>query len=139
MNPPVSSVHPLSLKTNPSNPHVSLELPAAPPPVAPEQRVVDTISGYYTMLPEDRDSAWPLMTADYQQNHAGGRGGYDAFWSEIADVTIADVTATGPDTGQATLTYYFRDGRVAEEVTAYRFVDEGGVLKIAATEVLSSR
>lgn len=109
------------------------------PPVTPEQRVVDTISGYYTMLPEDRDSAWPLMTADYQENHAGGRGGYDAFWSEIADVTIADVTATGPDTGQATLTYYFRDGRVAEEVTAYRFVDEGGVLKIAATEVLSSR
>jgi hypothetical protein len=110
-----------------------------PAPVSPEQRVVDTISGYYAMMPENRDSAWPLMTADYQENHAGGRGGYDAFWSQISDVSIADVRATGPDTGQATLTYYFRDGRVAEEVTAYRFTDEGGVLKIAATEVLSSQ
>jgi hypothetical protein len=112
---------------------------AEPTPVSPEQRVVDTISGYYAMMPENRDGAWPLMTADYQENHAGGRGGFDAFWSEISDVAIADVRATGPDTGQATLTYYFRDGRVAEEVTAYRFADEGGVLKIAATEVLSSQ
>ena len=110
-----------------------------PAPVSPEQRVVDTISGYYAMMPENRDSAWPLMTADYQENHAGGRGGYDAFWSGISDVSITDVRATGPDSGQATLTYYFRDGRVAEEVTAYRFADEGGVLKIAATEVLSSQ
>ena len=28
-----------------------------------------------------------------QENHAGGRGGYEAFWSAIADVEIADVTA----------------------------------------------
>ena len=110
-----------------------------PAPVSPEQRVVDTISGYYGMMPENRESAWPLMTADYQENHAGGRGGYEAFWSQISDVSIADVRATGPDAGQATLTYYFRDGRVAEEVTAYRFTDEGGVLKIAATEVLSGQ
>lgn len=110
-----------------------------PAPVSPEQRVVDTISGYYAMMPENRDGAWPLMTADYQENHAGGRGGYEEFWSAISDVAIADVSATGPDSGQATLTYYFRDGRVVEEVTAYRFADEGGVLKIAATEVLSSR
>ncbi|MFC8681483.1 hypothetical protein ACFT30_08170 [Microbacterium ureisolvens] len=41
--------------------------------------------------------------------------------------------------GQATLTYRFQDDRVVEGVTAYRFIDEGGVLKIAATEVLSSR
>ena len=90
------------------------------------------------MLPGDLDSAWPLMTADYQQNHAGGRGGYEAFWSAVAEVAIADVAATAPDRAQATLTYHFRDGRVVQEVTSYRFVDEGGVLKIAETEVLSS-
>ncbi|MDQ7877518.1 protein kinase [Microbacterium sp. QXD-8] len=110
-----------------------------PVPVSSEQRVVDTISGYYAMMPDNRDGAWPLMTADYQENHAGGRGGYEEFWAAISDVSIADVTATGPDSGQATLTYYFRDGRVVEEVTAYRLTDEAGVLKIAATEVLSSR
>jgi hypothetical protein len=116
--------------------------PAAQPtptPVTPEERVVGAISGYYGMMPGDRDGAWQLMTTDYQENHAGGRGGYEAFWSTISEVSVADVAATGPDSGQATLTYHFTDGRVVEEVTAYRFQDEGGVLKIAATEVLSSR
>ena len=78
------------------------------------------------------------MTADYQENHAGGRSGYEAFWSQVDQVAIADVTATAPDRAQAALTYYFRDGRVVQEVTSYRLVDEGGLLKIAETEVLSS-
>ncbi|WP_411720239.1 serine/threonine-protein kinase [Mycetocola sp.] len=110
----------------------------APQPPTPEQQVMGTVSGYYAMLPGDLDSAWPLMTADYQENHAGGRRAYEAFWGDIADVEIADVSATGQDRARATLTYYFRDGRVVREVTAYRLVDEGGVLKIAATDVLSS-
>ena len=90
------------------------------------------------MLPGDIAGAWPMMTADYQENHAGGRGAYEAFWGAIAAVDIADVTASAPDQAQATLTYYFRDGSVIQEVTAYQLVDEGGVLKIAATDVLSS-
>ena len=116
--------------------HTTRERAASRP--TPEQKVVETISGYYTMLPGDLDAAWPLMTADYQENHAGGRGGYEAFWSNVASLEIADVTASGPDSGQATLTYHFTDGRVVQEVTSYRLVDEGGVLKIAETDVLSS-
>ncbi|WP_341998924.1 protein kinase [Microbacterium sp. LWH7-1.2] len=115
------------------------EVPEPPAVVTPEQRVVEAISAYYAMMPENRDGAWPLMTADYQANHAGGREGYEAFWSEIVDVSITDVTASGPDRGEATLTYSFRDGRVAQEVTVYRLREEDGILKIAATEVLSSR
>ncbi|MFE5409500.1 protein kinase [Microbacterium sp. NPDC056569] len=107
--------------------------------VTPEQRVVAAISDYYAMMPGRREEAWPLMTADYQENHAGGRSGYESFWSTISDVAVTDAAATGPDSGQATLTYRFVGGRVVQEVTAYRFQDEGGVLKIAATEVLSSR
>lgn len=111
--------------------------PTAAPPSA-EQRIVDTLVGYYGLLPGDRDSAWPRMTADYRINHVGGRAAYDAFWGNVVSVSIADVDPTAPDRAQATLTYTFADGRVAREITAYRFVDEGGVLKIAATEVLSS-
>ncbi|TDN92061.1 serine/threonine-protein kinase [Microbacterium sp. BK668] len=118
-------------------PPVEDETPA-PQPALPEQRVVETIVAYYALMPGQRDSAWPLMTADYQQNHAGGRGGYEAFWSEVEAVSAAEVSATGADRGQATLTYTFRDGRTVQEVTSYRFVDEGGVLKIAETDVLSS-
>ena len=41
-------------------------------------------------------------------------------------------------TSCTTLTYHFRDGRVVQEVTSFQLVDEGGTLKIAATDVLSS-
>jgi eukaryotic-like serine/threonine-protein kinase len=112
--------------------------PAEPAPPSPEQRVAETLTGYYAMLPADLDGAWPLMTADYQENHAGGRGGYEAFWGAIEDVEIADVSAPAPDQAQATLTYHYRDGSVIQEVTVFQLVDEGGLLKIAATDVLSS-
>ncbi|WP_203579694.1 serine/threonine-protein kinase [Microbacterium hibisci] len=137
--PTSGTPQPVAPPATPSAPPTEVPREEEPAPVAPEQRVTDTISGYYAMMPGDRDAAWPLMTADYQENHAGGRGGYDAFWSQVAEVSASQVSATGPDQGQATLTYRFHDGRVVEEVTRYRFVDEGGVLKIAATEVLSSR
>ena len=114
------------------------ETPAPAPAPSPEQRVVDTLTGYYALMPGDLDTAWAMMTADYQENHVGGRGAYDAFWNEVAAVTISDVSASAPDQGLATLTYSFTDGSVVQEVTAYRMVDESGVLKIAATEVLSS-
>lgn len=118
------------------------EEPAPPPaeteaPPSAEQRAADMLVDYYAMVPGDLDGAWNMMTEDYQVNHVGGRDAYEAFWGEITDVAIADVTATGSD-AQATLTYTFADGRVVREVTAYRLVDEGGVLKIAASEVLSS-
>jgi hypothetical protein len=118
------------------------EEPAPPPEeteAAPsaEQRAADMLVGYYALMPGDLDSAWNMMTEDYQVNHVGGRDAYEAFWGEITEVAIADVTATGSD-AQATLTYTFDDGRVVREVTAYRLVDEGGQLKIAASEVLSS-
>lgn len=111
-----------------------------PAPQAPtaEERVVQTIADYYATVGSDRDSAWNYMTADYQENHAGGRANYESFWNNISGVQASDVTATGPDTGQATLTYTFTDGSVVQEVTSFRFVDEGGTLKIAASEVLSS-
>jgi hypothetical protein len=108
------------------------------PPVTAEQRVVDTITGYYSLVPGDLDTAWQLMTADYQVNHVGGREAFGAFWGDVAAVEVTDVVASAPDAAQATLTYSFTDGSVVQEVTAYRLVDEGGVLKIAATDVLSS-
>ncbi|MGZ8804579.1 MAG: protein kinase domain-containing protein [Microbacterium sp.] len=110
----------------------------APEAPTPEERVIQTVAGYYSMLPGDLDSAWPLMTADYQENHAGGRGAYESFWSVIDGVEVSEVSASAADQAQATLTYFFSDGRVIREVTSYRLVDEGGVLKIAASDVLSS-
>ncbi|MET4639547.1 serine/threonine-protein kinase [Mycetocola sp. 2940] len=136
--PPETATAPPASPLPEPPPPATAEPEPEPEPETPEERVVDTVAGYYAMLPGDLDSAWPMMTADYQENHAGGRGGYEGFWREIADVEVAEVSATAPDRAQATLTYHFRDGRVVQEVTAYQLVDEGGILKIAATDVLSS-
>ena len=110
-----------------------------PAPADRQAALASAITDYYALMPGNRQEAWDRMTADYQTNHAGGFASYDSFWSEITDVAVSDVEATPPESVVATLTYVFADGRVAVERTAYRLVDDGGVLKIAASEVLSSR
>ena len=96
------------------------------------------ITSYYALMPRNTDAAWPGMTASYQTNHAGGRQAYQRFWDAISRITVADVRGIPPDSAQATLTYYFNDGRVVRERTAYGLVDEGGNLKINNSTVLSS-
>jgi len=78
------------------------------------------------------------MTASYQTNHAGGRQPYQRFWDAVDRISLADVKGMPPDSAQATLTYYFKDGRVVRERTAYGLVNDGGRLKINSTTVLSS-
>jgi serine/threonine protein kinase len=105
-------------------------------PTAAELR--RTITSYYALMPRNTDAAWPRMTASYQTNHAGGRQAYQRFWDAISKITVADVRGIPPDSAQATLTYYFNDGRVVRERTAYRLVEEGGRLKINSSTVLRS-
>jgi eukaryotic-like serine/threonine-protein kinase len=89
-------------------------------------------------MPRNTDATWPRMTTSYQTNHAGGRQAYQRFWDAISKITVADVRGIPPDSAQATLTYYFNDGRVIRERTAYGLVNEGGRLKINSSTVLSS-
>jgi eukaryotic-like serine/threonine-protein kinase len=96
------------------------------------------ITSYYALMPGNTDAAWPRMTASYQTNHAGGRQAYERFWDAIDKITVSDVSGTPPSSAQATITYYFNDGRVVRERTGYGLVDEGGRLKINSSTVLSS-
>lgn len=96
------------------------------------------VTDYYSLIPNDTDAAWPRMTADYQSNHAGGRAAYDSFWGKVDAISVSDVQPAPPNRARATLTYSFSDGRTVVERTAYRFVDDGGSLRIAASDVLSS-
>jgi serine/threonine protein kinase len=105
-------------------------------PTAAELR--RAITSYYALMPRNTDAAWPRMTASYQINHAGGRQAYQRFWNAIDKITVADVRGIPPDSAQATLIYYFKDGRVVRERTAYGLVNEGGRLKINSSSVLSS-
>lgn len=110
-------------------------------PVAGDRatQLSSALTGYYGLMPGNPADAWPRMTAAYQTNHAGGYSAYQRFWSAISDVDVSNVDANPPDSVVATLTYYYDDGRVAVERTAYRMVDEGGILKIADSDVLTSR
>jgi serine/threonine protein kinase len=101
-------------------------------------QLVQAITSYYALMPENTDQAWPRMTASYQTNHAGGRRSYERFWGAIGRVKVRDVTASPPSHAQATLTYYFKDGRVVIERTSYALVRQGGTLKINDSTVLSS-
>jgi eukaryotic-like serine/threonine-protein kinase len=96
------------------------------------------ITSYYALMPRNTDAAWPRMTTWYQTNHAGGRQAYERFWDAIDRVSVTDVSGIPPDSARATITYYFEDGRVVRERTAYALVNEGGRLKISRTTVLSS-
>jgi eukaryotic-like serine/threonine-protein kinase len=96
------------------------------------------ITSYYALMPRNTDAAWPRMTTWYQTNHAGGRQAYQRFWDAIDRVSVTDVSGIPPNSARATITYYFEDGRVVRERTAYALVNEGGRLKISRTTVLSS-
>ena len=78
------------------------------------------------------------MATSYQTNQVGGRQAYQRFWDAISKITVADVKGIPPDSAQATLNYYFNDGRVVREPTAYSLVSDGGRLKINSSTVLSS-
>lgn len=89
-------------------------------------------------MPDNTGAGWPRMTASYQSNHAGGRTGYENFWKPIRRVTVSNVSGRPPDRVVATITYFYGDGRVVRERTAYRLANQGGTLKIADSRVLSS-
>jgi len=107
------------------------------PTTTPAQRLAAAISNYYARLPGDRDGAWPLMTADYQNRVAGGRASYDRFWSGFSAVTATDVTGSPPGTATALITYTTTSGQVIRERTTFGLVDEGGVVKISSSAVTS--
>jgi serine/threonine protein kinase len=101
-------------------------------------QLAGAITSYYAVMPQGTDQGWPRMTADYQINHAGGRTAYENFWNAIRRVSATNVSGQPPDHAVATITYWFRDGRVVRERTSYRLVRQDGILKIAQSTVLSS-
>jgi eukaryotic-like serine/threonine-protein kinase len=96
------------------------------------------ITSYYALMPRNTDAGWPRMTASYQTNHAGGRQAYQRFWDAIGKINVTDVRGIPPSSAQATITYYFKDGRVVRERTAYGLINDNGRLKISSSTVLSS-
>lgn len=100
-------------------------------------QLVDAINGYYQLVPDNLSAAWGHMTSAYQQNHAGGRSGYERFWQPVARVSVSDASASPPDTVTATVHYFYRSGNVVVERTRFGLVQQDGIWKIATSSVLS--
>jgi serine/threonine protein kinase len=96
------------------------------------------MTSYYALLPRNTEAAWPGMTDSYQRNHAGGRLAYQRFWDAISKISVTNVKGSPPRSAQLTITYYFKDGRVIRERTAYGLINDNGRLKINSSTVLSS-
>jgi serine/threonine protein kinase len=139
---------PQSLQALPAPPESSRTTPLAPtttpavpdsPQDTPEQRQ-KAITDYYALVPGNLPAAWNRLTTNYQQSHAGGFTGYQNFWNPIQGVTVIDVSAQQDGTVDATIDYFFKDGKVVEEQTSYGLVGaEDGLWKIDSSTVHSSQ
>ena len=78
------------------------------------------------------------MTPSYQTGKAGSRKAYEQFWAAVDRVDVTGATGKPPNKAEATITYFYKDGRVVRERTAFGLVDDDGTLKINSTTVLSS-
>ena len=90
-------------------------------------------------MPGNTDEGWTRLTPAFQAGIARDRQYYDSFWAGVDRVVASDVVGTPPDTAEATITYYFADGSTSVERTSYRLVEDGGVLKLDDSTVLSSQ
>ncbi len=137
--------------TSEASPSASAEQSSAPsttrPPTASPSRrsssasaadLAEAITSYYALMPTGTDQAWPRMTASYQRNKAGSRQAYQRFWDAIGRVSVSGARGLPPGRAQATITYFYKNGRVVTERTAYGLVEEDGQLKINSSTVLSS-
>ena len=96
------------------------------------------ITDYYALLPGNTDQGWAHLTSNFQTGTAQNRQYYQRFWDSIQRVTATDAHGASPDTAEAKITYYFKDGRVAVEPTVYSLVRQGDIFKIDSSTVLSS-
>jgi eukaryotic-like serine/threonine-protein kinase len=97
------------------------------------------VRDYYALMPDNLDAGYALLTDNYKDDHASSRSSYAAFWGDIDDVSVSNVSGSSPGSVTATITYEFEDGRVYVERHSYSLVEEDGILKIDESEVLSSR
>jgi len=91
------------------------------------------------VLPSNTDAGWARLTDRYRSTTAGSRSTYQRFWDSIDRVDVRDANGSAPSSVVATLRYEFADGRRFEERTSYTLVEQGGVLKIDGSSVLSSQ
>ena len=70
---------------------------------APADDAAQAVVAYYSMLPDDPQSAWGMLGPDARAS-AGGYDSYRAFWDSISSLEVGD-TSTDGDVVSVDLTY----------------------------------
>ncbi|GAA2746400.1 hypothetical protein GCM10009868_31650 [Terrabacter aerolatus] len=112
---------------------------SAPPAGTSAADLTRAVRDYYALLPGNTAAGWARLTDHYRSTTAGSRSTYDRFWASVDSVQVTQATGSAPGSVVATLRYAFSDGRRFEERTSYTLVEDGGILKIDRSSVLSSR
>lgn len=94
--PEITGVPPPASATTVAPPPASETTVAPPPPPGPQQfeRVVRE---YYSLLPDNTDAAWDHL-GEGVRRQAGGRAGYEEFWSDIDQIRIVGPVEAQGDT-----------------------------------------
>ncbi len=86
---------------------------AAPPAEPGPEQFEQTVRDYYALLPDQLDAAYSYLGPAVREQ-AGGRDGYEAFWSQFSDVGARNVQADG-STVSLTIVYTRPDGTTFTE------------------------
>ena len=104
------------------------------PPVSTDS-AEQFVTDYYGLLPEDTDSAWPLLSPEMQAT-IGDVGDYEAFWDTVASVQVDDTTSSEANAVDVTLTYV-TDGGSEQETRRIEVAEQGDGFVIVGDEVVS--
>jgi len=85
------------------------------------------------LIPGDLNAAWNLLTPDFQKGKAQGWNTYHDWWIRFSKVTVSNVVAQPSGAVEADVHYYNKNGSVSVEHASYKFVQDGGVWKIASS------
>ncbi|AQA02978.1 hypothetical protein BVC93_11640 [Mycobacterium sp. MS1601] len=90
----------------------------------------ELVTEYYSLLPEDTDSAWQMLSAGYQ-DQTGGQREYEKFWRSVDSVSVDSISARDDSSVSAQLTYVMRNGRSSSETRWLEVEPVNGTMMIA--------
>ena len=89
--------------------------PSRPPAAGSDAALESMLRSYFHDVTRDRDTTWKQLTPK-EQAAAGGRSGYEKFWSGISSVSVDELAADAKHgRADATLTYTRTDGTTSTE------------------------
>ena len=102
-------------------------------PAAPSGGKQGFVADYYSVLPDDTESGWAMLSEDYQAQTSFEE--YDGFWQTIDSVTVDDTQPAGGGAVDVTLTYT-SDGSSEQETRRIYLERDGDSYLIADDEIV---